>query len=155
MAENPLLEFLLAEMNDETYNGSYYHSQRSRMVPRQDPEDRFHIRGAELRRKRSSELDPREFGELIESAYVLELINTLGLERGKSSEPRNIQSANWVYTQRLNPNVFINFDLDLHTSYLEMIVVTQPGDPIRARIVEETHKYMARLEIRQVEAPKD
>lgn len=117
----------------------------------------FHISPLALHRPlrlSPEELGSRDWSELLQNAYALQLIKDLSLQHGGHREPRRVQSGNWIYCRDLNPDISVEFDLDIEKDYLVIAVVMPRNDSRLAKIIEVTCNFMERLDIRRAPAPR-
>ena len=157
MERNILLEMVVQMSRPEEYHAHYYQTEPIPPIRMDKTEDRFRINGIREKMRTDAHSDAfgfQEYGELVKDAYIKHLELELKLTRGEWRGPTRLQSGNWAYTQELNPGVFLGFDLDVVKNYLGIDVLTIPGNPLRDKIMAETHNFMKLVGIPQQEMPK-
>ena len=107
---------------------------------------------------RSDSISPEfgiyDVGEVVKNAYLLELMQKCGLERGEEQETLRFgQLEGIVYQQRMGSGIFVAVQHDNDKDYMKLNLVVD-NSLVRNKAIETTHGLLQRLAIKKVEAPK-
>ena len=150
---NKLLDILLTMWDTSSVGGTTFYEAELRF---RDPLGRevylFGVNFLLNRRPHRCDLDFREFGELVISAYVGELVAEFGLVRSRMHEPRKLQPNNWGYLHELG-DVRVSSDYDIDGRGDLEITVSTNGVPSKQDLARITCAFMEKLKISKGEPP--